>query len=105
MRVWQQAGHKGMNRTRGAATFEAQGFAGWLLSLAGNWRGARSAQQKCLTLVETLPLGGKRQLMLVACGGERFLIGGGPDSVETIVRLSGEVSPDLIAENMDGPCS
>jgi flagellar biogenesis protein FliO len=56
-------------------------------------------------LVETLPLGGKRQLMLVTCGEEMFLVGGGPESVETIVRLNGEVSPGLTAENMDGSCS
>ena len=90
---------------RGAATFEAHGFAGWLLGLLRGWQGTRSAQQKRLTLIETLPLGEKRQLMLVACDGERFLVGGDPESVQTIVRLNGEVSPDLSAENMDGSCS
>jgi flagellar biogenesis protein FliO len=105
MRVGQQAGRKGLSGARGAATFEAQGFAGWLLGLVRGWQGARSTQQKRLTLVETLPLGGKRQLMLVTCGEEMFLVGGGPESVETIVRLNGEVSPGLTAENMDGSCS
>jgi flagellar biogenesis protein FliO len=105
MRVWQQAGHEGLNEMRGATAFEAQGFAGWLLGLVRGWQGARSAQKKRLTLVETLPLGGKRQLMLVTCGGESFLVGGGPESVETIVRLNREVSPGLTAENMDGSCS
>jgi flagellar biogenesis protein FliO len=105
MRVWQQAGHKGLNRTRATATFQQEGLAGWLLGQMRGWRGDGSARQKRLTLVETLPLGGKRQLILVTCGRESFLVGGGPESVETIVRLNGPVSPDSTAENMDGPCS
>jgi hypothetical protein len=40
-----------------------------------------------MCLVETLVLGGRRQLMLVSCGREHFLVGGGVDSVETIVRV------------------
>ncbi len=46
------------------------------------------AKQKQLQLVETLPLSGRRQLMLVECGGEQFLVGGGPESVEAIVRVA-----------------
>jgi flagellar biogenesis protein FliO len=42
-----------------------------------------------MQLLETLPLGGKRQLMLVQCGTEQFLVGGGLESVETIVKLAG----------------
>ena len=105
MRVLQQVEGTGLNRIRGVATVGSHGFASLLLGLLRGWQGARSAQQKRLTLVETLPLGGKRQLMLVACDGERFLVGGGPESIQTIVRLNGEVSPDLTAENMDGSCS
>jgi hypothetical protein len=76
------------------AFFEVQGLAGWVL---GQWRGLRSRREvhrKQLRLVETLPLGGKRQLMLVTCGGESFLVGGSMDSVETIVPLKNGVSPD-----------
>jgi flagellar biogenesis protein FliO len=57
-----------------------------------------------LRLVETLSLGGKRQLMLVTCGGESFLVGGGMDSVETIVRLKNEVSLDVVAKSLDETC-
>jgi hypothetical protein len=32
--------------------------------------------------------------MLVTCGGESFLVGGGMDSVKAIVPLKNEVSPD-----------
>ena len=73
-----------------------QGFAGWVWSLVEGWRGQRSIQQKQLRVVETLSLGGKRQLMLVSCGGESFLVGGGLDSVEAIVRLKGELPVDVL---------
>ena len=56
-------------------------------------RGLRSERQsamKQMQLLETLPLGGKRQLMLVSCAGERFLVGGGVESIETIVRVRAE---------------
>jgi hypothetical protein len=55
-------------------------------------------------LVETLPLGGKRQLMLVTCAGESFLIGGGLESVETIVHVRAEVSLDAAAKSRDESC-
>jgi hypothetical protein len=40
-------------------------------------------------MVECLSLGGRRQLMLVECSGERYLVGGGADTVETIVHVGG----------------
>jgi hypothetical protein len=54
--------------------------------------------------VETLQLGGKRQLMLVTCAGESFLVGGGMESVETIVRLKAEASLETVAKTVDGTC-
>jgi flagellar biogenesis protein FliO len=42
-----------------------------------------------MQLLETLPVGGKRQLMLIQCGSERFLVGGGLDRVETIIKVGG----------------
>ena len=45
-------------------------------------RGLRQMQ-----LVETLNLGGKRQLMLVLCDGRRYLIGAGGDSVHSIEEV------------------
>ena len=62
-------------------------MAGWVLGLLRGLRGERAGQQKQMRLVETLALGGQRQLMLVSCGDEHFLVGGGMDSVETIVRV------------------
>lgn len=82
----------------------AQGFAGWILCLLRNWRDRREVQQKQLRVLETLPLGGKRQLMLVTCAGERFLVGGGPESVETIVRLKAERYQGASRSSVDEPC-
>lgn len=44
--------------------------------------------QKQMKLVETLALGGKRQLMLVTCGEQKFLVGSGADGVQTIVAIT-----------------
>ena len=42
--------------------------------------------------------------MLVRCGGESFLVGGGLESVETIVRLKAEVSLEAMAKSLDEIC-
>jgi flagellar biogenesis protein FliO len=83
---------------------EIQGFAGWVIALFRSWRSKSEMTQKRLRVVETLPLGGKRQLMLIACGGESFLVGGGLDSVETIVRVNAECSVDVSSKNQDESC-
>jgi hypothetical protein len=41
---------------------------------------------------------------LVTCAGESFLVGGGMESVETIVRLKTEVSLDVAAKSLGGTC-
>jgi flagellar biogenesis protein FliO len=104
MRVLQSVGRKELNTVATIATPGVQGLAGWMLGLLRGWRGQREMQRKQLRLVETLSLGGKRQLMLVTCGGESFLVGGGMESVETIVRLKAEVSLDVVAKSVDGTC-
>jgi flagellar biogenesis protein FliO len=81
---------QGMGTDNPKAGFEMQGLAGWVLGLLHGWRGERAGQQKQMRLVETLALGGRRQLMLVSCGDEHFLVGGGMDSVETIVRVKAD---------------
>ena len=86
-----------------AATAPMQGFASWVVRLLRDWRGQHQAQRRQLQLVETLPLGGKRQLMLVTCGEESFLVGGGVESVETIVRLRSDIS-NVLAKHLDEPC-
>ena len=75
--------------------FEMQGLAGWVFGLLRGWRGERTAQRKQMRVVETLALGGRRQLMLVSCGDEHFLVGGGMDSVETIVRVKADGAGEI----------
>jgi hypothetical protein len=83
---------------------ELQGLAGWAWRLLRLWRTQPEAPRKQLRLVESLALGGKRQLMLVTCAGESFLVGGGADSVETIVRLKADISLDALATSLDKTC-
>jgi flagellar biogenesis protein FliO len=71
------------------AAREMHGLVGWIFSLCRSKREERELRQKQLRLIQTLHLGGRRQLLLVECSGERFLLGGGPDNVQTIVRLQG----------------
>lgn len=80
------------------------GLAGWMLGFMRSLRAESQPVVKQMHLLETLPLGGKRQLLLVSCGGERFLVGGSLESVETIVRVQGEISPGLTVKKLDGTC-
>lgn len=81
-----------------------QSLAEWLLGLLRSRRGLREPQVKQLHIVETLSLGGRRQLMLVRCGEERFLVGGGPESVETIIPIKAAISPRAMAKDLDETC-
>jgi Flagellar biosynthesis protein, FliO len=100
----QRSEHGKLNKMMTISASEAQGLAGWVLNLVRGWRCQDNVQRKQLQLIETLPLGGKRQLMLVTCDGESFLVGGGLESVETIVRLRSEVSPSEAAKELDRVC-
>ncbi len=78
------------------------GLAGWLLEwfkmplghrfarLAARFGRDRAAPR--MELVEVLALGGKRQLLLVVCDGQRYLVGIGGDGVQTIVPM-GQLLP------------
>jgi flagellar biogenesis protein FliO len=69
------------------------GLAAWLLMHFGGRlrmrfpRIGRPRDERRMKLAETLSLGGKRQLMLVICDGQRFLVGTGGDGVGTIVAV------------------
>jgi hypothetical protein len=73
-----------------------QGLAGWVAgALQGRikikWRGSAAARvEQHMELLETLSLGGKRQVMLIECEGERYLVGCGQDTVATIEKVSPE---------------
>ena len=54
---------------------------------AGEWGGSRRAARRQMEVLETLNIGPKKQLMLVRCQGERYLVGTGTESVQTIVRV------------------
>ena len=89
----------GMQLIQGAKRSEAKhsdvelhGLAGWIWEMLRSRRSLRDMQRKQMRLLETLPLGGKRQLMLVRCGEEMFLVGGSVESVTTIVPVRGAAS-------------
>jgi flagellar biogenesis protein FliO len=68
------------------------GLAGWAIATVqrGRQNVAARRREKQLMLLETLPLGGKRQLALVVCDGRRFLVGMGAESVDAIVAVEVE---------------
>jgi hypothetical protein len=41
-----------------------------------------------LELLETLALGGRRQVFLIACGGQQYLVGAGPEQVGCLLQVS-----------------
>ena len=43
-----------------------------------------------MELIEKLELGGKRQLMLVVCDGQRYLVGAGSDGIHAITGVGTE---------------
>ena len=71
-------------------------LAGWFSGMLqerikGKWRAAPATRvQQHMELVETLSLGSKRQVMLIECEGERYMVGCGVDSVATIAKVSPE---------------
>lgn len=66
---------------------ESRGLAEWLMAYVRAYRNRSVSSSRELRLVETLSLGGRRQLLLVACGERRYLVGAGAESVETIVPI------------------
>jgi flagellar biogenesis protein FliO len=64
-----------------------QGLASTLLRLWIERRTAKVGRVREIELLETLSLGGRRQLILVRCAGERFLVAGSLDRIETMVKL------------------
>ena len=78
----------------------AEELTGWILSVLRRWRNSTAAAPRRMKVVESLALGGRRQLTLVACGTERFLVGGGAESVDVIVR----VGPDNQADAAQDGC-
>jgi flagellar biogenesis protein FliO len=55
-------------------------------------------RQRGLRVIESLQLGAKKQLLLVSCKGERFLVGTGAEEVQSIIRLRREDAVSDAAE-------
>lgn len=91
---------KQMDRGSGRGS---QGLAGWLLGLLRDRGRTGERRTRHMQVIETLPLAGKRQLMLVDCEGERFLVGGAWDSVQVIVPVR-QCAARGVPKSMDGPC-
>jgi flagellar biosynthetic protein FliO len=77
---------------------ELEGLAAWVLARFRALRGVHSSEHKQMRVLETLSLGAKRQLMLVECGSDRYLVGCGGESIQTIVRASGQIATCEFAE-------
>jgi flagellar biogenesis protein FliO len=78
-------------------------WTGWLLrvlrsGLAGM---GRARGERRLELIETLPLGGKRQLMLVLCDGQRVLVGAGRDGVHSIAEIRNPLAMGCAMSEID----
>ena len=79
---------KGMNeRVNEGPLPRSLGPAGWVLERFAAWR-AKSVVPRQMELMETLSLGGRRQLMLVRCANERYLVGCSTDGVQSVVKVS-----------------
>lgn len=61
----------------------------------------RRRSDRHMELVETLNLGGKRQLLLVVCDGRRILVGAGGDSVHSIVAMTPAAAQGCAPAGMD----
>jgi flagellar biogenesis protein FliO len=67
------------------------GVMGFVIDLARGRSAARA--ERSMKVLETLQLGGRRQLMLVRCGQQQFLVGAGVDGVQTIVAVAANEVP------------
>ena len=69
------------------------GLGAWLVGHVREWMaGAPKERKRQMRVVETLALGAKHKLVLVSCGGERFLVGTGSETIGTIVRVRAEAA-------------
>jgi flagellar biogenesis protein FliO len=88
---------QGWKSTNVSVTLRQHGLMGFLFRRLIA-RGAGAGHVRKMELLETLSLGGKRQLMLVQCGAEQFLVGGGLETVEAIVKVNDAVDASCQAQ-------
>jgi hypothetical protein len=68
------------------------GVAGWLMQAAQWWkqrglRERRRTAKRQMFIVESIQLGPKQRVVLLKCGGDRFLVGTGAEGIQSIVRV------------------
>jgi hypothetical protein len=87
----------------GEASLEeaGRGLSHWLK----NWRRilpgrARTADEKEMSILETLDLGLRHRVLLLRCGEERFLVGTGPAGVQAITRIGNGFLEDSSTESV-----
>ncbi len=91
------------NARGGQASGTPGGLAVWLLAwfqtpLRARFAGiGKPRSKRRMELVEMLQLGGKRQLMLVVCDGQRYLVGAGGDSVQSIAEMRDPLSSEYVS--------
>jgi len=68
------------------------GFAGWAIKLfqQGRANAAARSQEREMALIETLSLGGRKQLALVSVAGQKFLVGTSAEGVDSIALVPEE---------------
>ena len=65
----------------------------WLLLLCSGFRiGGTRVGPPRMQVLEMMSIGPKKQLVLVSCDGETYLIGTGPESVQAIHRIDSRAS-------------
>lgn len=77
-------------------TMPVGGLAGWMTgALRGRvrikWRTGTQRRMKQMQILEALSLGEKRQVVLIVCNGERYLVGCGANTVATITKLNSAI--------------
>ncbi len=77
----------GVRKATEALTRGAQSVAG---------RQTWGAKKRRMEMVESLTLGGRKQLFLVECDRQRYLVGGGAEGVATIVAMAGREAAPLM---------
>lgn len=94
---------RGETRMTGVETMPVSGLVGALVALIHRLRdrylaGSVRRVPKQMCVIETLAIGPRKQLVLVSCGAERFLVGTGQDNVQNIVQVRAESAPVAAAK-------
>ena len=72
----------------------------WITFILARLRGQSTATPRVLRHVETLSLGPKRQVFLIECDGERFLVAGGSDGLGAPVPLTRRFASEADKERL-----